>query len=299
MLPEEIIAMTPFASPVREVALPQGTIRYREAGEGEPIVFVHGALVNGALWRDVVPALADRYRCIVPDWPLGSHTVAMQPDADLTPPGVARLISGFLDALALDRVTLVANDSGGAFCQIVVANYPDRVARLVLTNSDAFDNFPPKLFRGLRPGAHVPGFVWLLAHALCPPAFRRLRFIKRRVPGAILNGYLAPARRDAAVRRDLTKLLRGVSSRYTLDAARRLPAFRGPVLLAWAPEDRYMPFEHGRRLAALFPDARLVEIPDAWLLVPEDQPALLARRIDAFLAETGGRASGRTSSGAA
>jgi pimeloyl-ACP methyl ester carboxylesterase len=74
----------------REVKLPQGTIRYREQGEGEPIVFVHGLLVNGDLWRKVVPLLSDRYRCIAPDWPLGAHEVPLSPDADLTPPSTSR-----------------------------------------------------------------------------------------------------------------------------------------------------------------------------------------------------------------
>src|SRR3954463_13233489 len=95
-----------------EVKLPQGTIRYRERGEGEPIVFVHGLLVNGDLWRKVVPRLAESYRCITPDWPLGSHQVALEPDADLTPPGVAKLIADFLEALDLNAATVVGNDSG-------------------------------------------------------------------------------------------------------------------------------------------------------------------------------------------
>src|SRR5215212_1436107 len=90
----------------KEVQLPQGTIEYRERGTGEPIVFVHGALVNADLWRKVVPALAKDFRCIAPDLPLGSHRRALSPAADLTPPGAARLIADFLAALDLDNVTL-------------------------------------------------------------------------------------------------------------------------------------------------------------------------------------------------
>src|SRR2546421_5884610 len=103
----------------REVELPQGTIRYRERGSGEPIVFVHGVLVNGDLWRGVAPLLADRgYRCIVPDLPLGAHELAMHEDADLTPPGLARLVADFIGALGLDAPVIVANDTGGALTQI-------------------------------------------------------------------------------------------------------------------------------------------------------------------------------------
>src|SRR5947208_13344393 len=93
-----------------EVRLPQGAIRYRERGGGEPIVFIHGLLVNGDLWRKVVPELSKDYRCIVPDLPLGSHERAMSEDADLSPYGVAKLIDDFLAALDLRDVTLVGND---------------------------------------------------------------------------------------------------------------------------------------------------------------------------------------------
>src|SRR5438874_10453979 len=101
----------------KEAKLEQGTIRYRERGTGEPIVFVHGLLVNGDLWRKVVPELANDFRCITPDWPLGSHEVPMSHEADLTPTGLAKLIADFLAALALENVTLVGNDSGGALSQ--------------------------------------------------------------------------------------------------------------------------------------------------------------------------------------
>src|SRR3954451_17374114 len=113
-----------------EVNLPQGTIRYRDRGQGPPIVFVHGALVNGDLWRKVVPQLAPDFRCITPDLPLGSHEIPMPADADLSPPAIARLIADLLAALDLQGVTLVGNDTGGGLCQMVVAEGSDRVARL-------------------------------------------------------------------------------------------------------------------------------------------------------------------------
>ena len=135
----------------REVELPQGTIRYRDLGEGEPIVFVHGYLVDGRLWSDVAEALSARHRCLVPDWPLGAHRVAMNEDADLSPPGIADLIADFLEALDLNGVTLVGNDSGGAMSQVLVTRRPERIGRLVLTNCDTHDNFPPGPFKLMPP----------------------------------------------------------------------------------------------------------------------------------------------------
>src|SRR3954452_15701243 len=139
-----------------EVETPNGTVVYQERGEGDPLVFVHGFLVDSTLWRKVVPLLAADARCITPDWPLGSHRKALKPDADLTPTGLADHIVATLDALGIERATLVGNDSGGALSQITAARHPDRVARLVLTNCDAFDNFPPKAFRYLRLVAKTP-----------------------------------------------------------------------------------------------------------------------------------------------
>ena len=115
--------------PEGRVRLPQGEVRYRAVGSGEPLVFVHGVFCNGDLWRNVVPRLAADCRCIVPDWPLGSHHPPLERDADLSPPGIAALILGFCEALGLEQPTLIGNDTGGAFVQIAAAAAPEAVGR--------------------------------------------------------------------------------------------------------------------------------------------------------------------------
>jgi pimeloyl-ACP methyl ester carboxylesterase len=147
---------------MKELALPQGTIRYRDEGAGEPIVFVHGLLANGELWRDVGPRLAADFRVIVPDLPLGSQELPLKAGADTTPPAIARLIADFLDALELENVTLVGNDTGGAICQIVATQYPARLGRLVLTPCDAYEHFPPLAFKPLTVIARIPGATALI-----------------------------------------------------------------------------------------------------------------------------------------
>ncbi|MCW2989014.1 MAG: alpha/beta hydrolase, partial [Solirubrobacterales bacterium] len=161
----------------KEIDLPAGRIRYREAGSGRPIVFVHGYLVDGRLWDGVVDRLSDRYRCIAPDWPIGAQQIAMKPDADLTPPGVAATIASFLQALDLEDVTIVGNDSGGAMSQVLVTRHPERIGRLVLTNCDTYENFPPGPFKAMPPIAKLPGGMSVLAApfrigALARAAFR-------------------------------------------------------------------------------------------------------------------------------
>jgi pimeloyl-ACP methyl ester carboxylesterase len=271
----------------RQVELPQGTIHYRERGDGPPIVFVHGLLVNGDLWRKVVPRLADSYRCITPDWPLGSHSTPVRADADLTPTGMAQLIADFLSALELEGVTLVGNDTGTALCQIVATEHPERLGRLVLTSGDAFKNFPPRAFKGLIPLGYAPPAIWLVEKALRPRWARRAGFkpLARTLKDpAIFESYLGPAR-DRAIRRDMARFLRAMRARYAVQAAEKLPHLKIPALIVWANGAPFFPNKHAERLAELIPDARIEYIDDSLAFVSEDQPERTADTIAAFLAE--------------
>jgi pimeloyl-ACP methyl ester carboxylesterase len=271
----------------REVKLAQGTIRYRERGQGEPIVFVHGLLVNGDLWRKVVPLLADSYRCITPDWPLGSHTTPLNRDADLTPAGVAKMIDDFLGALDLEGVTLVGNDSGTALCQIVVTEHPERVGRVVLTTGDSFKHFPPVAFKPLIGLGYLPGALWLTEKATRPRLVRRasmMSLAKTLKDPAIFDSYMGGVK-DAGIRHDLAKFLRGLRTRYTLRAAEKLPDVRVPVLLLWADGAPFFPNKHAERLAEVIPEARIEYVADSLAFVSEDQPERTAQAIAAFVAE--------------
>jgi pimeloyl-ACP methyl ester carboxylesterase len=274
----------------RAVELPQGTIGYRDTGSGPPVLFVHGLLVDGRLWRNVVPRLEGDFRCIVPDWPLGSHTRALRPDADLSPPGLARIVADLVEALDLDGVTLVGNDTGGAISQLVATRHPERLARLVLTPCDAYENFLPPAFRPLQWAARVPGLIGALLQPTRSATLRRgpLAFgllVERPIDDEVTDAWLRPARSDRAVRRDLVKVLRGIDKRYTLEAARALERFELPTLIAWAPKDRFFKLEYAERLAAAIPNARLETIPDSRTFVPEDQPERLAELIREFARE--------------
>ena len=269
----------------REIKLPAGTIRYREAGEGKPVVFVHGYLVDGRLWDGVVDRLSDRCRCIAPDWPIGAQQVAMSPDADLTPPGIAATIASFLEALDLDDVTIVGNDSGGAMSQVLVTRHPERIGRLVLTNCDTHENFPPGIFKAMPPIAALPGGMAVLAApfrigALARAAFRP--FSKNPIPADLIASWMDPGLHDPGVKRDAKKVTAGMNKRYTLEAAEKLRGSDLPILLAWAPGDRYFPISYAERLQSEAGNARLVQIEGAKTFVPLDQPQRLAEEIAEF-----------------
>ena len=273
--------------PARALEVGAGRVRAHVAGDGPPVVFVHGLLVNANLWRKVVPRL-DGVTRVTLDLPLGSHLESMPREADLSPPGLADMVAEAVEALGLEGVTVVGNDTGGALTQILAARRPERIARLVLTSCDAFDNFPPRLFRAVLAPARVPGMI--------PFAFGGLRVRRlRRLPiafGWLSNepidreaedSYVLPALTRGEIRRDLRRVLAGLDSRHTLDAAARLTSFRRPALIAWSSDDRFFPTGHAERLARVLPNATLEWIEGARTFSPEDRPERLAELIGSFV----------------
>jgi pimeloyl-ACP methyl ester carboxylesterase len=267
-----------------EVELSSGTIDYEDSGGSGPVVvLVHGLIMDSSLWRHVIAQLRTDFRCIAPTLPFGGHRHPMHGDADLSMRGVAEILGELLERLDLHEITLTMNDWGGA--QLLVGGAHDaRIARLALCSCEAFDNVPPKGSARLLPYiARVPGGI---AAAMLPFRFHPLRRLpltfgsmsKRPVPREVMDRWFAPAIEQRDIRRDLRKYVLSAAQgrRDLLGAADALRSFDRPALVAWASEDRLMPREHGRRLAELLPQGQLVEIPDSYTLIPEDQPEALA-----------------------
>lgn len=271
------------SAPYQVIETSMGPVRLREAGDGPVLVFVHGALLDGSAWQPVVDLLADRYRCVVPDWPLGAHLLPLDAGADLSLPGVARIVEDVLAALDLDGVTLVANDSGGAITQVVMAGGAARVGAVVLTSCEV-DGIPP-VARLVAAVGWVPGGVALAAVALRFAVARRLllrAFASRRVPAPV-DAAMHLGLRDRAIRRDAGRFLRGVRSRDLRAAARALPGFGRPVLVVWAARDRVLPASGAARLHELLPQARVELLDASRLLLMLDHPDVLAALVAEFV----------------
>jgi pimeloyl-ACP methyl ester carboxylesterase len=274
-----------------ELQLSAGTIEYVDTGgDGDPIVFLHGVVNDASVWRKVVAQLEGEHRCIAPTLPLGSHKTPMAPNADLTLRGIARLAGEVLERLELTAVTLVTNDWGGA--QVMVAEgCADRVARLVLTSCEAFENYPPGIpGRMLGMSARLPGGLSMGFGALRIRPLRRIPLMfgwmsKRPVPAEVMDGWFRPMQTQREIRRDFRKYATSLPGKEELrEITEQLQTLDRPALVAWAADDKIMPIDHGRRMAEMLPQGRFFEVPDSYTLIPEDQPEVLARLISDFVA---------------
>lgn len=274
-----------------ELELSAGVIDYEDtAGDGPVLVLLGGLAMDGSVWDPVVEELRGDHRCIVPTLPLGAHRRPMRPDADLSLAGFARMVAEILERLDLSEVTLVQNDHAAALA--LAGENPPRVARLVISSCEAFENYPPGLpGKNMRLTALVPGGLYVSMQALRLRPLRRLPVAfgwmsKRPLPDELLDRWLQPLQSQAGVRRDLRKYAASARRRQMEEVCERLRAFERPTLVVWTPEDRVQRPEHGRRLADMLADARLVEIPDSYTLIMRDQPAAFAGAIRDFLRET-------------
>lgn len=269
-----------------------GTLTWQSSGQGPALVFFAGALANHDLWRDVVAALQDRYTCITIDLPLGAHHVPLAPGADLSATSLARLQLDCLELLEVSDATLVANDTAGGLLLLSLAsNHPalERVGRLVLTNCESFEKFPP------------PGGLAAIA-ALSRRAPRLVRSglrLQARSAGARRSliatltavgldaareaSFFGPIARDRHVADDFVAAMAGMRPRLLLDAADAIPRFSAPVQLIWGDSCEFFPMADAQRLAAAFPDATLVTVAGAKTWVAIDNINAVAEAIAEFV----------------
>ena len=211
----------------------------------------------------------------------------MNPDADLSPRGIAQLMLDFLTELDLSNVIIVGNDTGGAICQIMLGADTSRIGGAVLTNCDAFGTFPPRGFAPLFQALRHPAVVACLLPGL------RIQGVRQGPLGygplsagpvdpGLTRDWVQPlASRE--IRRDLAKLAREVHARVLLDAASRFGQFTGPVRILWGEADPMFRTDLGRQLSEAFPRATFATLPGGRTFVPLDHPAELATEITATM----------------
>lgn len=262
----------------RRVDTPSGSIAYRECGEGPVALFVHGVLLNGHLWRHQLSQLHRLRRCIAIDL-LAHGDTRIAPDQDVSVTANARMLAEFLDALGIDRVDLVGNDSGGGIAQIFAAHHPQRVRSLTLSNCDCHDNWPPEAFKPFLAMAAAGGLRDALGGMLADKdAYRAEQALgpayehPERVADDTIETYLRPFLRDEQRTADLQRFLAAFDPRHTLAIEPQLKTLQAPTLIAWGTDDVFFDTRWSRWLAETIPGTRQrVEFEGARIFFPEER----------------------------
>lgn len=263
-----------------------GPMQYRDVGEGPVLVFLHTILGDETHWDRVVPLLQDQFRCILPVLPLGVHELPAHADADLSCAGIVRALAELLDHLELTEVALVGNDTGGALAQVFAATYPDRLSRVVLTNCDMFEVFPPKMFSYFRLMPYVPGSMAMAGRIFTVRRLRGLPMVLGALTHAIdhdkVDRWAAALLAQNGVRRDVLSVIRGLRPAVTMAAVETLKTTDVPFLLVWGADDRLFKPSLAERFCATVPTATMTMVEDSKTFVCWDQPEALATHIRAF-----------------
>jgi pimeloyl-ACP methyl ester carboxylesterase len=271
-----------------------GPLAWRSSGQGPALVFFAGALANGDLWRDVIAALEDRYQCITIDLPLGAHQWPLSPGADRSATSLARVLLDCLELIDVDRATVIVNDTAGGLLLLSLATeHPalERIHRLVLTNCESYDQFPPDALKRAtalcRTAPRVAGTMMRLQ--------LRSSFARRRVISSVTatgldhereQSFFGPARSEGRVVDDFVAASATFRPQLLLDAAEAIPRFDRPVLLIWGDSCDFFPMAHAERLASDFPRGTLIPVPGAKTWIAVDNPVAVADGIANFVPTT-------------
>lgn len=262
-------------------------MEYHDVGEGPVLLFVHLVLADATHWDRMVPLLADRYRLVIPTLPLGAHRIPANAGADLSIDGLARALDGLLAHLGVDDVTVVGNDSGGAIAQVMAGRHHARLGRVVLTNCDMYDAFPPRIFSYFKLLPKVPGLTKVVGYSLKVRPLWRLPFVFGRITNEVdatkVRRWSSALLARKEIRRDVNAVIRTVGPHVTNEAAERLRDTALPILVAWGEDDRAFPSHLAERFRDEVASAELVMIPDCKTLVCWDQPERLAELISGFV----------------
>jgi 2-methylisocitrate lyase-like PEP mutase family enzyme/pimeloyl-ACP methyl ester carboxylesterase len=260
------------------IQTPSGRISYREKGKGPVALFVHGVLLNGYLWRHQLEHLSDIRRCIAVDL-LAHGDTEIAPDQDVSVTANATMLTEFLDALGIEQVDLVGNDSGGGIAQIFAAGNPNRVRSLTLTDCDASDNWPPEAFKPFLAMAAAGGLTDTLGAMLAdknvyrsPQALGPAYEHPERVSDETIETYLRPLVSTEQRTRDFQRFLGAFDNAHTRSIEARLKQLRAPTLIVWGTDDIYFDVKWSRWLAETIPGTRRrIELDGARIFFPEER----------------------------
>lgn len=273
----------------RHIAEINGGIQYIDEGKGIPVLFIHGTLSNSNTWRKITPELSKKYRCIAVDLPIGGHAIPVSNHMDLSPIGIAVIIKDFLQYLNIEKVIIVSNDTGRAYSQVFASLYPEYIDKLIFSNCEVLDVFPPSKFKYLIQAVKIPGFTFLLSKAFKIKSLLTSNLMMGLLSHKLTTDelselYLKSFTENKLIRDDFAKNVKTWSPKYTLEAADKLKTFKFPVLILWGEDDiNLFPLKLGQQLKTVFQNAELIIIPNSKTYIQEDQLEIMIKEIIQFI----------------
>ena len=269
-----------------------GRVSYSEQGSGPVALFVHGVLLNGHLWRHQQTGLSDLRRTIAVDL-LAHGDTEIESDQNVSVTANAKMLNEFLDALNIDTVDVVGNDSGGGISQIFSALYPERVRSLTLTNCDTHDNWPPEAFKPFVAMVKAGGLRGTLEAMLSdksiyrsPDALGLAYEHPENVTDETIESYLRPFLATEQRTRDLERFVEAFDNKHTTAIEPKLKTLKAPTLIVWGTDDIYFDVKWSRWLADTIPGTkRRVEFKDARIFFPEERSEEFNRELRGFWKE--------------
>ncbi|WP_300667658.1 alpha/beta hydrolase [Desulfoluna sp.] len=258
-------------------------IHWVEAGDGPPLVLIHGWSCSGFFWKPMIPLLQSTCRVLAPDLP--GHGLSSKDEASYLPELQAKRLLEWLTAIGVDRFTVVGHSMGGEIAARMALAAPERVEKLVLAGAiglkQVWDNLPWYARVGLTPRVQKIANRFFTEKALArshrlfmtgpgrPPYPECIRDI-------VLTNCNTP--------QDLTTLTRTTQDglfQAFLDP--RLSEIKQPALCIWGELDKLVPLSAGKRCAELIPQARLSQIPGTGHMIPWEEPERMASEITGFM----------------
>lgn len=257
------------------------SVAYYDEGNGDPVLFLHGIPTWSYLWRDIAPAVAEERRVVVPDM-VGYGNSSMQDGFDRSLRAQEEMVRQLLDELEIDQFSFVGHDLGGGIALRFAAHEPDRIDKLVLSNSVAYDSWPIETIVKLGLPATINEMTVEDLQNQLDDIYRQTLFADEP-SDEFVEGMKAQWNSDEG-RISLSRNAIATNTSHTTEID---PTnVTAETLLLWGAEDDFQPISYAERLQDDISSAQLVGIDEARHWVIQDQPDEYRNELESFLLDS-------------
>ncbi|WP_252314446.1 alpha/beta fold hydrolase [Sinobaca sp. H24] len=255
-------------------------VNYTDVGSGPPVMLLHGIPTWSYLYQEVIPELEGEYRVIAPDL-LGYGSSDQRDRFDRSLHIQEKLVIRLMEELELEQVHLVAHDIGGGVGLLLALNEPERINKLVLSNTVAYDSWP---IEEMLMMGHPSGKNKSLQEIeeFLTKGYKEMFSHQEQLTDTFLKGIMAPYLHEEG-KVSLVRNASALNTNETTAFSHKLSSIQHDVLLLWGAEDPWQPVETGEELEKDIPNCKLVRFDHASHWVPQEAPEEFAAEIKTFI----------------